>query len=150
MYITTSRKPSLNTKRLCRTLSYLFPRGIYENRGKKSIDQIASRAKKLGKSRVLLVYEENGNPDKIAFMAIGKEWSWLNPEIKLKKLGNSIKDIPKAKELGVTGKMSGKLSTLFNLEYPEGDIDIHLTVEKTKWIFSKAKKEIFSFGVIYV
>jgi rRNA maturation protein Rpf1 len=87
MYITSSRKPSLITKRLGRTFARLLPRGAYENRGKKNVDEIAARAKALGKSRALLIYENKGNPEKLVFMEIGKEWMWLSPQIRIIKLG---------------------------------------------------------------
>ncbi|MFH1448620.1 MAG: hypothetical protein ABIG39_07195 [Candidatus Micrarchaeota archaeon] len=149
MYLSSSRKPSLTTKRLCRALSKLLPRGAYENRGKKSIDSIVSRARKLGKSRVLLIYEDNGNPEKIIFMQVGKDWGWLSPEIMISKLGVIPQSIQRSNSLKLSGPMASKLSHLFNLETSADETDCSLLLGKTMWSFYIHKRKLFSFGVLY-
>ena len=147
MYISTSRKPSLTTKRLCRVLARLLPRGIYENRGKKNIEDVASRAKKLGKSRVLLIYEHKGNPQKMTFMGVGKEWGWLSPEIKIEKLGKlPVLDF-RTNSLKLEGEMEKKLANLFNFEDVEGEVS--LSLDANEWSFYSGRKKIFSIGVSY-
>ncbi|MFH1470131.1 MAG: hypothetical protein ABIF01_00120 [Candidatus Micrarchaeota archaeon] len=149
MYLTTSRKPSITSKRLCRTLSALLPRGIYENRGKKSIEEVADRARQLGKSRVLLLYERQGNPDKLQFMGVGGEWKWLSPEVKITKLSQIPKLELRTKELRLEGEKKGELANLFNLEEPKDDDSVRLVLAIDSWSFYSGTKKIFSMGVSY-
>lgn len=148
MYITSSRKPSLTTKRLGRTLARLLPRGIYENRGKKSVEEIAARAKTLGKSRAMLVHEHKGNPEKLVFMEIGKEWKWLSPQVRIIKLGKLPKIEIKSTSMEIIGTEKNELSGLFNLEKTP-DPDIVLESEEESWSFFSGKKKLLSFGVVY-
>ena len=149
MYVTTSRKPSILSKRLCRALSALFPRGIYENRGKKSIEEVADRARQLGKSRVLLLYEHQGNPDKMQFMNVGTDWEWLTPEVKITKLGQIPQLKMKTKEIRLEGEKKEELAKLFNFEDSSNDGDIRLVLSSENWSFYSGSKKIFSFGVSY-
>ncbi|MEW6328978.1 MAG: hypothetical protein AB1468_02565 [Candidatus Micrarchaeota archaeon] len=124
-YVTTSRKPSLTTKRLCRLLAALLPRGVYENRGKKGIEDIFERAKSLGKRRALLVYEQNGNPSSISFMKINGSWEWLEPEIKISgvKMGTAkIREQPEG--MRISGERKRELARLFDFDEAEcGECD---------------------------
>lgn len=72
IYVTTSRKPSVLTRRLTRWLVALLG-GKTENRGKRSIAEIVERAAALGISRVLVIGEDHGNPRKLSFLENG-EW----------------------------------------------------------------------------
>jgi rRNA maturation protein Rpf1 len=142
IYITTSRKPSLLTRRLCRILSKLLPNSSCENRGKKSIDEVFERAKLLGKRRALLVYERNGNPSKILFMEIkGRSWNWLEHEflisgIKLLKIPNEIPE-----EIKIEGE-NKILENLFDFETPESDEFITLKISRNELKFFNKGKEI--------
>ena len=49
MLVTTSRKPSVLTKRLGRALACFIPFGRYDNRGKSGIEELAAKARVLGK-----------------------------------------------------------------------------------------------------
>ncbi len=149
MYLTTSRKPSILSKRLCRALAALFPRGIYENRGKKSIEEVAGRARQLGKSRVLLLYENQGNPDKMQFMDVGKNWEWLTPEVKIAKLGQIPQLKMKTKEIRLEGEKKEELANLFNFESSANDVEIRLVLSQDSWSFYSGSKKLFSFGVSY-
>ena len=73
VYVTTSRKPSLTTRRLAKELARAL-RAESENRGKRSVQEILERAEAKGHSRCLLIYEDNGNPSKLCFLEKGK---WL-------------------------------------------------------------------------
>ncbi|MFH0817139.1 MAG: hypothetical protein V1909_00720 [Candidatus Micrarchaeota archaeon] len=149
MYLSTSRKPSILSKRLCKTLSALLPRGIYENRGKKSIEEVADRARKLGKSRVLLLYEHHGNPDKFQFMDVGKNWEWLSPEVKITKLGQIPQLKSKTKELRLEGEKNKEFANLFNLESSNGEEEVRLILSSDNWSFYSGSKKLFSIGVSY-
>lgn len=74
-YITTSRKASQVTRRLARSLSHFFPESRYENRGKRDIGSVLARARQLGFTRVVFVYESHGNPSEIDFIDVCND-SW--------------------------------------------------------------------------
>ena len=143
IYITTSRKPYLLTRRLCKILSKLFPNSTQENRGKKSIDEVFERAKLLGKRRTLLVYERNGNPSKILFMEIkGRSWNWLEHEflisgIKFLKIPNEVPE-----EIKIEGENKAVLENLFDFETPESDEVTTLKISNEELRFLHKGKEI--------
>jgi hypothetical protein len=117
MYITTSRKPSDATRKLARLLSNFL--GIYENRGKKSIADIVTRADELGYSRVVMLSERRGNPDSLSFIKVAEEWSWMDPEIMI-----SVKQpTPEMSRIKKQAKYIGdeKYSDLFDLQEPDTD-----------------------------
>ncbi len=70
-FISTSRKPSVTTRRITRWLSALLAGGT-ENRGKRSVAQVAQRAADRGYSNVIIVHEDHGNPSQLCFMADGQ------------------------------------------------------------------------------
>jgi rRNA maturation protein Rpf1 len=80
VFVTTSRKPSQLTRRVARFLGRVT--GKYENRGKRSLAEVAARAGAAGYSRLLLVYEMKGNPSVLSFY----EGGWLEPLIELRGL----------------------------------------------------------------
>ena len=111
IYVTTSRKPSVLTRRLARWLVALFG-GESENRGKRSVGEIIERASGLGLSRVLIIGEDHGNPRKLSFLEDG-EW---RPSILLagveapgerprmfRRIGGSASDAVGKKILGLVG-----------------------------------------------
>ena len=71
MLITTSRKPGQLTRSVARVLSQVVG-GRFENRGKASFDHMAGLAEKWGLSRILFVWEKNGNPDRLGGFDLGK------------------------------------------------------------------------------
>lgn len=71
MLISTSRKPSQNTRKFCKNLMHAT--GCeYINRGKSSIRDILLKSAVSGNSTAL-VYEIKGNPSKITFYSKAKE-----------------------------------------------------------------------------
>jgi len=80
MYITTSRKPSDSTRVIARNISS-FLNSTYENRGKKSVEDVVSRARLLGFRRVMVISESKGNPNKLSFISVDKGWDWMSPEL---------------------------------------------------------------------
>lgn len=73
LYVSTSRKPSLPTRRLSRWLEIFFG-GECENRGKRSVEEIVARAEAKGYKRILLVFESHGNPSELVFL---EKENWL-------------------------------------------------------------------------
>lgn len=140
MYITTSRKPSLSTKIFTSNLA-TFLDSKYEPRGKKSIEDVITRADELGHSRIIIVSETKGNPNKLAFIDIKKGWRWIYPFIifsvdtefvhkKIGKINKQVEKIIKAKEKSAQYKNIKRIADLF--EIPEPTID-----DTAKLIFSK-------------
>ena len=74
LYLSTGRKPSQLTRKVSRLLSLIL-QGKYENRGKKSVSEICSRAEKFGCQKVAFIYEKKGNPASIEFF--DEEGGWL-------------------------------------------------------------------------
>ncbi|MFQ5405790.1 MAG: hypothetical protein ACE5DI_01395 [Candidatus Micrarchaeia archaeon] len=98
-YISTSRKPSPHTRTLAKWLSRLFG-GKYENRGKRSFDELVKRSKKNGLGRILFVYESHGNPFELSAFDTEKE-EWLLPKIKVKSI-----EFPKEQKSRVPKKIT--------------------------------------------
>ncbi|MFH1442512.1 MAG: hypothetical protein ABIG96_00605 [Candidatus Micrarchaeota archaeon] len=73
LYISTGRKPSVTTRKLARLLSLIL-NAKYENRGKRSVDDVCERAEKSGCSRIAFIYEKKGNPSSIQFFDSEKGW----------------------------------------------------------------------------
>jgi rRNA maturation protein Rpf1 len=139
MYITTSRNPSKETKEFSKTLCFfLGVYGKYENRGKKSIEDIINRAKKLGNSEILIISETNRKPSSILKIKIfGKKWSWKG-EIKFKgyKEKNEKEKIKKEKEHEEFEVLvCDDLKNFFEIENP-------ITDSFSKIVYDKKNKKI--------
>ncbi len=78
LYVSTSRKPTQKTRILAKWLARLFG-GEHENRGKRSVSDIASRMHEKGFKRAIFVYEKHGNPYSLNFLDV--EDGWLFPEV---------------------------------------------------------------------
>lgn len=72
MLISTSRKPSQNTRKFCKNLMHATD-SEYTNRGKMSIRDVLLKAAELGHESTAFVYEIKGNPSKITFYSKAKE-----------------------------------------------------------------------------
>ncbi len=73
LYVTTSRKPSVATRKLARAIATLAG-GECENRGKRSVQEAVERAQARGFKRLALVYENHGNPSEVLFL---EKENWL-------------------------------------------------------------------------
>jgi len=142
LYVTTSRKPSQQTRSLARWLAR-FLSGECENRGKRSLAEIVERAGNAGMKRLLFVYEFHGNPSELSFYEEG----WLSPVLKIKSVEMPEKQSVRLKgELKVVaeGEMGRKMAALFSVEdsaekdalcltHPEDasckDVEMHLSRE---------------------
>ncbi len=78
LYLSTGRKPSQLTRRLAKLLSFLL-KAKYENRGKRSVDDICLRAEKHGCQKIAFIYEKKGNPSAVQFY--DEKEGWLKEEI---------------------------------------------------------------------
>ncbi|MFH0836131.1 MAG: hypothetical protein V1834_03140 [Candidatus Micrarchaeota archaeon] len=77
LFVSTSRKPSQHTRTLARQLAHAL-RATYDNRGKRSLSEVAAIAEQKGLTRLMIVYEKHGNPHSLNFLADGE---WLNPVV---------------------------------------------------------------------
>ena len=136
LYITSSRKPSVLTRRLIRTLAHLVG-AVIENRGKRDFDAIAERAAHFGCTRLALVYESHGNPSRIAFYdLLGNKW--IEPEVNIShyklvdqkfKRANSFKAIP-------IDKNGGQVLELFGIAPGDepGECEVRASGEKLEFV----------------
>ena len=134
MYITTSRKPSNSTKILASNIS-IFLNSTYEPRGKKSIEEITDRAKALGFTRIMVLSETKGNPNKLAFIDAQKEWRWLFPFLIISApteyTTKRIKPVKKEVEM-TSDKGSERIAELFDIPFPRTDDVSRVRVSKSR------------------
>ncbi len=88
--ITTSRYASESTRRLARMMA-ASRNDAYIARGKKTVDELAALARKRGDSRISVIEEEGGRPERIAKIAVDElgQWRWLEERL----LNSTEKDI---------------------------------------------------------
>jgi len=152
LYVTSSRNPSLETRRFCKLFSFLIPRGAFEPRGAKTVEKVCARARKLGKMRALIVSEKHSLPAALSFLETDAEWNWLEPKIELKKI--TWKKIPGKGEspenAAVEGGAAGKVSGLFDFAPVECEEDVLLVnAEGDSLSFAFNGKEMLLMNVAY-
>lgn len=149
LYISTSRKPSVLAKRLCKTLAGLVPNSISENRGKKSTEEVMERARQLGQQRVLLVYEDHGNPKRLVF-ADANEWSWISPELQIGKIEvNETMKKGNAHGISIHGEKAETIEGLMGIEN-DPDAECVLNADKNEISFSYSGVELIKIYVSYM
>ncbi|MFH1779879.1 MAG: hypothetical protein ABH803_01900 [Candidatus Micrarchaeota archaeon] len=115
------------TRRLCKWFERIFG-AEYENRGKRSIEEVIARAEKKGFLRILVVYETHGNPESLNFL----QEKWLEPVIFLKNVrfhdsAKRVKGNPELIAVDVAGK---KFVELFNCVFEENYCKAFFSKEK--------------------
>ncbi|MCX6777785.1 MAG: hypothetical protein NT157_02775 [Candidatus Micrarchaeota archaeon] len=154
LYATTSRKPSVYTKRLCRLLCSLLPGSVYENRGKKSVDEVVARTRSLGCPRILIFSEEHGNPRGIRAIKTNGEWAWDTREIIIGSLILGEKTKTPRGSICVSGPNSKLFSEIFQIgdsgeDGPDSDsILLHAGPKKISFEYSKKLLLSFDFEVV--
>lgn len=115
LYLSTGRKPSALGRRVARLLCLIF-NAKYENRGKKSVDEICARAEKFGCTRIAFIYEKKGNPTSIQFYDEAN--GWLEEELRIFGVNLPDRDgrIPKTVKFISKDADGKKIMQLFNLE----------------------------------
>ena len=152
VFVTTSRKPSVLTKRFGKLLAKLFPFGVYENRGKMSVGEAAIRASTLGKERACIIHEVKGNPMKIVFLKSGERWLWLSPELMISKLKFGTAKVEGCERIEITGEKKEELKKLVSPRSREIEADdgcMQLKADEKKIVFSLGKVELLSMDVEY-
>ncbi|HEV8289507.1 MAG TPA: hypothetical protein VGQ00_00955 [Candidatus Norongarragalinales archaeon] len=130
LLITTSRKPSVLTRKLCRWLAFVL-KAECENRGKRSLPEMEQLANKKGRRRLLFIGEKNGNPSTLSFFE--DEWIW--PEIVLKNVkmpqAKPSRSRPATISFNALDKKSEEIAQLFLLE-KESEPDVEMIASKNK------------------
>lgn len=118
IYITTGREPSVTSRRLCKSLAGVLPHAVCENRGKRGFDELIGRARSFGAHRLMLIYEKDGNPARLAFAKIGaRSWEWLGElRVTVAGIGQASK-LPK--EIRVLGENAETTRHLLGVGEPE-------------------------------
>ncbi len=143
MYITTSRKPSNSTKILASNISS-FLNSKYEPRGKKSIEEVIDRARKLGFRRIMVVSEQKGNPNKLAFIDAGKNSRWIFPfiivSVPTEYITKRIRQVRKEVELSAD-KGCERIARLFDIPSSQTDdvSKIHISKSKIEFSYKEAR-----------
>lgn len=115
LYVTTCRHPTPGTRRLVKWLAALLGAKT-ENRGKRSFDELLSRAEAFGCKRLLFVYESHGNPSELRFY----EGEWLGV-VPIKSVGMPTEKPRQYSgvEVEASDEYGKKLAGLFDLPEPE-------------------------------
>ncbi len=120
LYFSTGRKPSALIRKLGRLLSLIF-NSKYENRGKKSVDEVCARAELAGCVKIAFIYEKKGNPSNIKFF--DETNGWLKTELLIHgmNLPERTGRIPKTLNLEIKGAVGKKIADLFDVNLDEND-----------------------------
>lgn len=108
-YITTSKGAGAASVKLCESLASSLPRAVFERRGRKTIEGVVARARKLGKPHIIIA-----DKGAIRFMAVSaNSWKWSGEEISGGKItakisSGSISFIIGKKVVGPKIKMVGE------------------------------------------
>lgn len=120
--MSTGRKPTQTTRKLGRLLSLIL-HCKYENRGKRSVDEICERAETFGCQKVAFIYEQKGNPSSIQFF--DEDLGWLPEIIAISGINQpdraSLSRIPSTIKLIAHDAEGKKMISLLGLEAKEED-----------------------------
>lgn len=75
--VTTARKPCTRTRAFSRELAGVLPLSQYLPRGKSSVEELISEARRRGMQCVAIVSDIKGNPGKMEFLDVSQsDWQW--------------------------------------------------------------------------
>ncbi|MFH1200223.1 MAG: hypothetical protein V1708_04090 [Candidatus Micrarchaeota archaeon] len=142
-FISTCRKPRQLTRSIARLLS-LFVGSGYENRGKRSVAEVMSRAGGKGFSRVAFLHERHGALSSIEFYEEKAGWLPEILEVKAAKVAESRHRVPKEMLVRASDAVGEKIAGLFAVEGSkvEGIEPDECALE----LFSSEKIDFFSRG----
>jgi rRNA maturation protein Rpf1 len=135
LFVSTSRKPSAQTRKLARWLARLLGAGT-ENRGKRSVEEVMRRAAARGFSRVLFIHEAKGNPSELVFR--DENEGWLEPSIAVSGVvmppeGKRAR-IPKSVSAKALDSEGRKIAALFGAEETDGGGEALLLIASAREI----------------
>lgn len=73
MLLTTSRRPTVNVRTLCKDLSYVFPNIVRVNRGKLSLEEVAEKAMEFNAEKLIIVDRWEKGFGKIEFFEVRRD-----------------------------------------------------------------------------
>lgn len=74
--VTTSKRAHPISDLFGRALANFLPHAVFENRGRKTIDDVWARALQLGKNAVALINEKNDRPNEVQLLVFS-EGDWI-------------------------------------------------------------------------
>ncbi len=147
LYVSTSRKPTSKTRILAKWLERLLG-GESENRGKRSVSDIAGRMGQKGFKRAVFVYERHGNPFSLNFLDVDD--GWLYPEVLIgeysfpEKAGKRVPYATSAEAKDAKGK---KILEMMGFENAEVDDGLNMRVNENELAFYEGKTKVFSLKI---
>ncbi len=148
LYVSTSRKPSQKTRSLARWLERLFG-GESENRGKRSVREIAARMEAKGFKRAVFVYEKHGNPFSLNFL--DAEDGWLYPEIVISGFevlkGNASGRLPAVTSAEAEDGRGRDVLRMLDFGKAEVDDGLRLAASARELAFYEGKEKVFSISI---
>lgn len=132
--VTTSRKPSKNTRIFARRLTNVIPDSIYVNRGKQSVDELAGLAVSKGMVKIAVICDSKGNPGRIDFIKSHKDgWDWEQP-LAVK----GVFSAPTKRQFAEVSVKSKKLADLFALEnVPDAELKAEVSGKEIEFNHNK-------------
>lgn len=124
--VTTARKPCMRTRAFARELAGMLPLSEYVPRGKSSVEELISDARRKGARCLAVISDIKGNPGRMEFMGVSQsDWQWSPTVLMLRgvKLQREFgrKCLNADNELALEG--GGTVAELLSLEgFPEAEI----------------------------
>lgn len=133
--ITTSRQAPSKMQGLAKKLSELIPGSLFEQRGKKTLEQLVRLARKSGHSRLIIITSESNCLFSVQFIRLDEEkWEWMQEVINIQEFETGESMIVENLE------STPELETLFEFESsPEG---ASLTRKGNTLCFSKGTNKL--------
>lgn len=137
VFVSTCRKPRQQTRSIAKLLALLLD-SKYENRGKRSVEEVVSRAAHAGFTRVAFLHEKHGALSSIEFY--DREKGWLPEVIAVRKAETfEVKSrIPKELVFEAEGAGGRKMAEVLQLEQSEvGGLDncVAASLSSAKLVF---------------
>ncbi len=157
MFITTSRKPVMHSRRLAKALCLFFPNCFYANRGKEPFSGLCERAYSKGQPLISIIHEKHGSPSKISLVKVvptrdGLDFdyipeSFMIRQIRFTPLLTSLSNRAKKLKVSFDGDYAGAVLELFGID-PESIEDIDATKSQYKVECTKNRLRFFSGGAL--
>ncbi|MFH1056741.1 MAG: hypothetical protein V1717_03025 [Candidatus Micrarchaeota archaeon] len=145
LYVSTSRKPTQNTRILAKWLARLLD-GEYENRGKRSVSDIAARMEEKSFARAVFVYEKHGSPHSLEFFDLQE--GWLSPVVLIGGFtAESEKRVPVVTSFEAVDSEGRKILGLGGFENSEVEDGLKLVASAKEIGFYDGKNKVFSITV---
>ena len=134
-FVTTSKRAHDVSDLFARALAYFLPHAVFENRGRKTVDDVWARAMQLGKNAVAIVNEREDKPCEIQLLVFSEgDWDY-GPNLAFDDL-----KFPKEKL-----KFEEPVGSIVGFDFGEEDGELVETEEIDEWICWKRGKSKICF-----